>query len=133
MISGKRMNESVLDILVQNNKIIANNIANVDTPNYKAKKLVFQEELQRQLEKDSNQHLALKKTHAKHLPTERETSTVPFRILEMKESAMNNNKNSVDIDLEMASLAKNQMAYNLLVDRVSSYYTTRKKILSDLR
>lgn len=40
--------EKVMDICTYRQKILASNIANADTPNYKAKDINFQEELKKQ-------------------------------------------------------------------------------------
>jgi flagellar basal-body rod protein FlgB len=130
---GNKLNESLLDVLTLNNKVIANNIANVDTPHYKTKEVVFQEELRRQLEKAENATIHMKRTNIKHIANKQETSGVPFQIKEMSHTVMNNNQNNVDIDYEMSSLAKNQLLYNIVVDRVSGYYSKHKKLLNDLK
>lgn len=57
------MLEQGLDYAALREKVIANNIANVDTPNYKAKDVRFRTELDRAL-----QPLEAKRTHPKHLP-----------------------------------------------------------------
>ncbi|NHN35569.1 flagellar basal body rod protein FlgB [Paenibacillus agricola] len=127
-----KLNESLLDIQSAQNKVIANNIANVDTPHYKSKSIDFQEELRRKLE--GGKELAMKRTHAKHLPMNgASASAVPFRIIETKNTVINNNNNNVDIDYEMSNLAKNQLLYNVTVDRVSGHYSKMKKLLQDLR
>lgn len=134
MIESKTssLNESLLDILTARNKVIANNIANVDTPHYKSKLVVFHEEFQRRLDADNSKRLAMKQTHEKHLGGPG-APTVPFRIVEMGQTVMNNNNNNVDIDFEMSELAKNQIFYNVTVDRVSGHYSKIKKLMQDLR
>lgn len=134
MIESKtsKLNESLLDILSTRNKVIANNIANVDTPHYKSKSVVFHEEFQRKLDAENSKRLAMKRTHEKHLGGPAAPS-VPFRIVEMGQTVMNNNNNNVDIDFEMSELAKNQLLYNVTVDRVSGHYSKMKKLMQDLR
>jgi len=41
------------------------------------------------------------------------------RIVTDETSAINNNKNNVDIDYEMALMAKNQLYYNALIQQVN--------------
>ena len=43
------LTEKTLDLLWQRQKITQNNIANVDTPNYKSQYLTFEDELRRQI------------------------------------------------------------------------------------
>jgi len=82
-------------------EVISSNIANVDTPGYKAKEALFESEL------DSKLKLAT--TNAQHLkksPTESKYKTVddPF-------SRIGNDSNTVDIDREMMKLNENQILY----------------------
>jgi flagellar basal-body rod protein FlgB len=130
---ASKKNEAMLDMLNQKNKIIANNIANADTPGFKAKSVAFQEEFLHQIAKGSAQSIHLNRTNSKHLPMKSDFSALPYKIVEMNDTAMNNNQNNVDIDAEMAELASNQLAYNLLVDRVSGHYSKYKNLLNDLK
>ncbi|TXK86460.1 flagellar basal body rod protein FlgB, partial [Parageobacillus sp. SY1] len=61
------MLEQGLDYASLREKVIANNIANVDTPNYKAKEVRFRAELDRAL-----QPLEANRTNPKHLPFTRQ-------------------------------------------------------------
>ncbi|WP_166245042.1 flagellar basal body rod protein FlgB [Paenibacillus turpanensis] len=135
MLSSKtsRMNESMLDILSLRNRTIANNIANAETPYYKAQSVVFQDELRRQLSKDNGRSLALKKTNEKHLPMKSDPSAIPYQVVENQSTVMNNNLNNVDIEFEMSNLAKNQLAYNVVAERVGKHYTRIKTLLTDLK
>ncbi len=130
---NSRMNESVLDVLTLRNRVISNNIANVDTPGFKSQSVVFQDELRRQLGRDNENTLPLRKTHPKHLPLHRSSAGVPYQVIHNEDTIQNNNGNNVDIDKEMAELAKNQLAYNVIVDRVSGHYSKLKKLITDLR
>lgn len=129
-----RRNESLLQILNTKHGVITNNIANADTPNYKKKSVAFEEELRRMIENGNTQKLDLKQTHPKHLPAkDANPSVVPYRIIEHTDTTMNNNRNNVDIDIEMADLAENQLLYNYMVDRVSGHYKKMKNLLQDLK
>ena len=95
---------------------------------------MFQEELRKQLAADeARNNVRLRRTHQKHLPLNAGTSPVPCKILESTDTVVNNNLNNVDIDAEMANLAGNQLAFNVIVDRVSGHYKKHKQLLTDLR
>lgn len=129
-----RRNESLLQILNTKHGVITNNIANADTPNYKRKSVAFEDELRRMIENGNTQKLDLKQTHPKHLSAkDANPSVVPYRIIEHTDTTMNNNRNNVDIDIEMADLAENQLLYNYMVDRVSGHYKKMKNLLQDLK
>ena len=82
-------------------EVISSNIANVDTPGYKAKEALFESEL------DSRLKLATTDDkHMKKSPGESAYKTVddPF-------SRIGNDSNTVDIDREMMKLNQNQILY----------------------
>lgn len=103
--------EQALNFSVAQNKAIAQNIANVDTPNYKAKNVVFKDVLAQA----SENSFAAKRTHPRHIPFS-ETSK-GFEIQVNRNSTYNHNGNNVDMDQEMSKLAENQIYYNSMVDR----------------
>ncbi|MFM9280979.1 flagellar basal body rod protein FlgB [Paenibacillus jiagnxiensis] len=131
--NNNELNASLLVALNAKNRVIANNIANADTPYYKAQSVEFEEELKRKLESGSSGQLPLKRTDPRHLPMPSASNQVEFKVVEDQNTSMNNNQNNVDIDKEMSGLAENQLLYNYTVDRVSGYYSKMKNLLSDLK
>lgn len=111
--------ERTLDYSASKNKVIAHNIANVDTPNYKAKEVVFKSILEGKLR--------AKKTHTKHLPFNNEVSH--FHLMTKTGTIYNHNKNNVDIDKEMSELAKNQILYQSLIDRLNGKFTDLQTVI----
>src|SRR5699024_1686538 len=105
--------EKSLDFATAKERAISNNISNVDTPNYKAKNVEFKNILENKL--------AAKQTHPKHISFN-EDSTQNFHTKTRNKTTYNNNGNNVDIDREMASLAKNQIYYQGLIDRVNGKF-----------
>jgi len=108
--------EKALDASWLRNDVISDNIANVDTPNYKSKSVEFENMLNQALNKDS-------------------ISTSDFEGIEPKvvESHSNNEMrldgNNVDIDAEMAQLAKNQILYNAMIQQVTQEFNRLKIVL----
>ncbi len=103
--------EQALNFSVAKNKAIAQNIANVDTPNYKAKNVVFKDVLAQA----SENSIAAKRTHPRHIPFS--GTSKGFEIQVNQNSTYNHNGNNVDMDQEMSKLAENQIYYNSMVDR----------------
>lgn len=103
-------------------KVISNNIANVDTPNYKAQDVRFNQSFNNELQK-----LSAKKTNNKHIDFG--TTGNGFQILTKKNSNYQHNGNNVDIDQEMTEIAKNQIQYNALIDRLSSKFNSLKTVI----
>ncbi|GAB2563582.1 flagellar basal body rod protein FlgB [Gracilibacillus alcaliphilus] len=115
--------EKALHYTSVNNQTIANNISNVDTPNYKAKKAVFNDLLKSEL---TNQFQA-KRTDSRHLDFSSEQSS--FRIVSNSNTTYNHNGNNVDIDQEMTELAKNQIHYQALVDRINGKFNSLQSVI----
>lgn len=104
------------------NKAIAQNIANVDTPKYKSKDVVFQKEL------ELAKRLQAKKTNAHHIDFSTSTQGNGYEIRTNTNTVMKNNENNVDIDREMAILAENQIYYNALIDRINGKFSSLKTV-----
>ncbi|UOQ43059.1 flagellar basal body rod protein FlgB [Halobacillus salinarum] len=115
--------EHSLNYAAAKNNAIADNIANADTPGYKAKKVVFKDELQKELGS-----LEAKRTSPKHLPFQAGTPS-SFSTIEQKNTTYNHNGNNVDIDQEMSELAKNQIYYDALIDRLNGKFRTLETVI----
>jgi len=106
------------------NRVIANNIANVDTPRFKAKEVRFKNVLADELEKN----MVAKKTNEKHVDFS-DTLHKPYVIRMKNNTTYNHNGNNVDIDKEMSELAKNQIYYQGLVDRINGKFGKIQTVL----
>ena len=91
------------------NEAISNNIANVDTPNYKRQDVAFEETLQRAMRNSRYESVDAKvsglDTKSPRVETYTDHSDFSYRI----------DGNNVDIDTENAYLASNQIRYNALI------------------
>ncbi|WP_404330218.1 flagellar basal body rod protein FlgB [Mesobacillus maritimus] len=122
--------EQALSAATLKQKVIASNIANVDTPNYKSKSVDFQATLQQALE---NQSVTSYKTNEKHLPFSSEHSAFNPKINTNNETKFKPNGNNVDMDYEMAQLAKNQLWYNAVTDRVNGHFNSLRTVINEGR
>lgn len=113
--------EKAVDAAALRQKVIANNVANVDTPYFKRSDVQFEELLQKELSSVTSPTFAGYRTHQKHisLGTIGKQTEAQATIVTDETSTMNNNQNNVDIDYEMSLLAKNQLYYNMMVQQVS--------------
>jgi flagellar basal-body rod protein FlgB len=96
--------------------IIAGNIANIDTPFYKAKDINFEEYLTKESNmlqtKDKELHLA--RTNSKHFDIEDESSSMSAEIFFRPNHATRNDGNSVDLDIETTEMSKNAIMINAI-------------------
>jgi len=113
-----RMIERTLDAASLRQAVIANNIANVDTPRFKRSEVQFESLLQQSLT-DSPAKVVGRRTDPRHINIGRTSQEIKPKIVVDENSVMNNNLNNVDIDSEMSLMAKNQLRYNALVQQAS--------------
>ncbi|MEC5422699.1 flagellar basal body rod protein FlgB [Virgibacillus sp. C22-A2] len=116
--------EKSLDYASTKNQTISNNISNIDTPNYKAKDVVFKNELNEAM----SNRVEAKRTHSKHIPFDQSAYT-SYQITTNKNTNFNHNGNNVDVDKEMAELAKNQIYYQALVDRINGKFGSLQTVI----
>lgn len=128
--ASTRLLQTALNASMVRQQAISHNIANVDTPNFKAKKAVFEHELQRAV---TEQKLKAYRTDSRHLDFGGQSNNIGARVVERNNSQFNHNGNNVDIDLEMAELAKNQIYYNALIDRMNGRFNSIRTVLGQGR
>ena len=106
------------------NEVIANNIANVDTPDYKRKDLDFETLLADALTNTSTNNMDKKVSqinlNALKPDVYTEYSTLSYRY----------DGNNVDIDTETAYLADNQIKYYTLLNSMTQEFNRLKMVLN---
>ena len=109
--------KKALDASYMRQQAISNNIANINTPDYKAYRVVFEEELKKTMSSVPN--VSLKATHLRHIGVRNGEDEVEPKLVKDNSPAMRNDGNNIDIDLEMANLAANQLLYNTLIQQTN--------------
>ncbi|GGK13819.1 flagellar basal body rod protein FlgB [Caldalkalibacillus thermarum] len=122
--------EKALDASALRHKALASNIANVDTPFYKRRDVSFEAELQRAVRR--GQTLSAYRTDPRHIPFKHQTLAEPQIVID-RHTTYNHNGNNVDLDVEMAELAKNQIKYHALVDRANGHFKKLKTVINEGR
>jgi flagellar basal-body rod protein FlgB len=93
-------------------KVISSNIANINTPNYKTKELLFQEELDK---KALNNALEMKQTNIKHLSTINALSNgLNPKLVQVKGLEEQNDGNNVNLDSQMSEISKNKIMFDAI-------------------
>jgi len=119
-----KMLSGVLDFRSERHKVIASNIANIDTPNYKPKDIVFKEELKASMGK--REGVTMTRTQKNHLSEQLISgSKADFEVVDAGEI--------VDLDSEMAKLAENNLMYNLTVEFMSRKFRGMDTLLRDVK
>lgn len=116
--------ERALSALWQRTQMISTNLANMDTPNYKSKKLAFEGMLQSELKLAQN---ATTMTRAEKVARVRAVETQIYNDPTLSVRADGNNVNA---DNEQIELARTQLQYQALRDKVNGHYTSLKYAIS---
>jgi flagellar basal-body rod protein FlgB len=129
-ILTNNMLEKALDVESLRRKVIANNVANVDVPNFKRSEVNFESELARAImeQKTDDEKYPAKMTDAKHIPfyIPRDVEKVEARVNLDYNTTAKNDGNSVDIEKEIVDSAKNQMRYNAFITMLNNNYRNIK-------
>ena len=129
LTSHLNLREKALDAAWTRNEVIAQNIANVDTPGYKKSTVAFEEYLDDALDKDGFKGFTTDKRHIQIGSSD--TENVKIKISKEYDNLSTRlDENNVDIESEMASLAKNDIRYNTLVQSISGGYSRLKSVIS---
>ena len=115
--------DRALDFSAVKHKTIAQNIANVDTPNYKARDVNFQQ----YLTEAKSMSITAYRTDKKHYDFS--VSAGQSKVFDYSSFQYNSNGNGVDMDKEQANLATNQLYYNALIDRMSGKLNTLQNVI----
>ncbi|MBF0447747.1 MAG: flagellar basal body rod protein FlgB [Magnetococcales bacterium] len=117
---------NLLNLRQQRQDIVAANVANADTPGYKAKRLNFEEEMLRAFPPPDQ--LAMSRTSGKHIP-------IPFgepvagELQAVETPIPKGDKNSVDLEQEMARQTANQLLYNYATQSLTGQIKTMRMMI----
>jgi len=102
--------EKMMDVASFRQKILASNIANVETPGYKAKDISFQKELNAAIDGPGNKKQG-------------------FEVFETTPTMINRDGNTVNIDTEMAKVAENTLLHNTSAQLLAMNFRMIKDII----
>jgi flagellar basal-body rod protein FlgB len=125
-VSAVRVLQEGMRVAVLNQDLLANNIANVDTPNYNPVHLDFQGTLREAL--DGHGRVSLRKTLPQHLEADRWQPQFKRVALTSK-----NDYNKVDLEQEMADLSENTGRYTTYGSLLAKQFKMVKDMLSGVR
>ena len=96
--------------LSQRQQIVASNLANIDTPDYKTKDISFHATMQELL---ADNPLELRKTSPEHLEG---WTAIPMQAQPFEEQGLisGNDRNNVDLDNEMLKLSETSFGYAMI-------------------
>jgi flagellar basal-body rod protein FlgB len=112
-----------LNLRTQRHQALASNVANADTPNYKARDIDFQDAM-----KNAVAGIKLATTAPAHLPSTQAPGSATLQYRADTQSAVDGN--TVDMDVERAQLTDNALQYQVLTQLVSDQFRGMKEALA---
>lgn len=119
--------EQAMSTATLKQRVHASNIANVDTANYKSKVVDFKATLNDAINHQSNSSY---KTNSNHFPFSSEFSQFNPDVKINNATIYKSNGNNVDMDYEMAELAKNQLWFNAVTERVNGKFNSLQSVIN---
>ena len=110
--------KKAVGVYAQRHKVTSQNIANVQSPDYRSQKLKFEEMLA-----GKAGGLSGYRTHPEHIALGRRGIGDARPEVVKAETGHDNGVNDVDIDAEMADLATNDLSYRLATRLLSQRYS----------
>ena len=120
--------EKGLDASSLRQKVIADNVANVDTPGFKRSDVDFSAVLGEAMGA-TNPVLPLKVTSEQHLPGV--APSAQAAVVVDQSTTLRNDGNNVDIDKEMANVAENGLYYNAATRVISSQLGLLRMVIQE--
>ena len=98
-------------------KVISSNIANINTPHYKTKELIFEDEMKKVDKNDLKMNI----THENHIafPSDEKQINKPT-LREVRGLEEQNDGNNVSLDTQMGEMSKNQMIFSALQQSIKT-------------
>lgn len=116
-IESIELMKRALDVAAVRHNVIANNIANVNTPGFKRSSVLFPEELSK-----AKKNFSAKLLHPKHIPFGGKKDETKPKVVIEDDTIYRNDLNNVDLNQEIADLEKNTLYYNFIAQRISSKF-----------
>ena len=113
--------ENTLNLRAFRHKVLSSNIANIETPGYRAREVKFADELKRI--GGNGAGTALVSTHPGHIGMNTDSSVNPEVTL-VSTGAEALDGNSVSVDAEMVKLSENTMMYSVSAKLIKAKFRT---------
>lgn len=131
---GIYVSKKQLDASAMRQKVISDNIANVNTPGFKRSDVSFEDKLQEVIGQSGKSSLATtNKKHFSGKPTLASLNNSAPAVIQDQSTSTRTDENNVDIDREMVGLAKNQMKYETFTRVLGSKYRGLRSVINDGR
>lgn len=110
-----------LDAAALRQEVIANNLANVNTPNFKRQEVLFEDRLARALDQANNPCMPQSRDAVASLKPE---------VVSIKTTGTRSDGNNVDMELENVNMATNTLRFETLSQSVAGYFASLKSVIN---
>ena len=118
-----------MTLRTQRHQVLASNIANADTPNYKARDFSFEAAMQNALAgRNPTGGVALAKTSTGHLGGNGSSAPAMLKFRTDTQSAVDGN--TVDMDIERTQITDNALQYQILTQLIGNKFQSMRSALS---
>lgn len=119
LFGSLQMMQQALNLRMEKQGVIQANIANMETPGYKARELPFEEALSKAVDRQGQ--VAVSRTDSRHLGG---LDVQPASFVEVEDR-------EVDLDEEMLKLSKNQLMYQIATTLVGKKLSGLKSAIDE--
>lgn len=128
--AGHDFQQKMLGVLAYRQQLLASNIANADTPGYKAVDIDIQGVAQ-VTRRGASASLSLMTTTSRHLSGSIPTPPFPLKYHVPYQASADGN--TVEMDVERQKFSENSLMYQFSLDRVSGHFMHLKELLQNLK
>ena len=121
--------EQALNVRSKKHGVVASNVANIDTPHYKAFDIVVNEEMEKLTGSESS--IQFTKTHPDHFPLQSTALTVTPKRVPTEQTGVRQDGNTVDLDKSMAELSENTILYTALAHIIAKKFDGMKAVINE--
>lgn len=127
LFNNKTINvfSKALDVSAYRSSLLSQNIANVNTPNYKRTDINFKETMLNEVQKSD---LEMARTHPLHLGN-LETIGIPPNIIHETGTKLRTDGNNVDIESEMALVAENSLYFQAIAQKLKGKFDSLRQVI----
>ncbi len=115
-----RLLGNVLDLRAERNRLLQSNIANEETPGYRAVDIDFAKELEKTQNMTAPGNVA--RTNPAHMPIISEMGAPHPHVFERPEDAGGYDNNSVGVESEMVKLSENTLDYDMATRMITNKF-----------
>ena len=124
--------EKALGLRVYRQQLLASNIANADTPGYKAVDIDFSEAAQMAMA-DQGKPLAMATSAPGHIAASTQDQTPPYPLKYHVPYQASADGNTVEMDVERQKMAENSLMHQFSLDRVSGHFKMLMELYQNLK